>query len=130
MATIARFEDIKAWQASRELNKKIYTITRKGDFSKDLSLVDQIRRASISVMSNIAEGYERDSNKQFIQFLKYSKGSVGEIRSQLYTAFDQEYVSEKVFEEMKKECEAISGMLKNFITYLKENVKKNPKKNS
>jgi four helix bundle protein len=129
MATIARFEDIKAWQASRVLNKKIYAMTRKGEFSKDLSLVDQIRRASTSVMSNIAEGYERDSNKQFIVFLKYSKGSVGEIRSQLYTALDQEYISEKVFEELKKECEAISGMLKNFIAYLKENVKKKPKLN-
>jgi four helix bundle protein len=129
MATIARFEDIKAWQASRELNKKICSITRKGEFSKDFSLVDQIRRASISVMSNIAEGYERDSNKQFIVFLKYSKGSVGEIRSQLYTALDQAYITQRAFEDLKKECEAISGMLKNFIAYLKENVKKNPKLN-
>ena len=129
MATIARFEDIKAWQASRELNKKIYSVSKKGDFGKDFSLVDQIRRASISVMSNIAEGYERDSNKQFIVFLKYSKGSVGEIRSQLYTALDQEYITQKAFDDLRKECEAISGMLKNFIAYLKENVKKNPKLN-
>ena len=129
MATIARFEDIKAWQASRALNKKIYVLTTKGEFKKDFSLVDQIRRSSISVMSNIAEGYERDSNKQFIVFLKYSKGSIGEIRSQLYTAFDQGYITQAAFDELKKECEVISGMLKNFITYLKENVTKKPKLN-
>ena len=77
---IQRFEEMKVWQESRILSKRIYTITKNKDFRRDLGLRDQIQRASVSVMSNIAEGYERDSNKELIRFLNYSKGSVGEVR--------------------------------------------------
>ena len=82
------FEDLPVWQRARELVKYIYTLTRKEAFSRDFSLVDQIRRSSASVMNNIAEGFERDGNKEFIQFLYITKGSSGEIKSQLYRALD------------------------------------------
>ncbi|MDX1947729.1 MAG: four helix bundle protein [Pirellulaceae bacterium] len=89
MARIERFEDIEAWKKSRELNKLIYQATDSGRFAKDYSLKDQIRRASISTMSNIAEGFERGGDQEFVQQLAVAKGSCGEVRSQLYAALDQ-----------------------------------------
>ncbi|MBI4698505.1 MAG: four helix bundle protein [Nitrospirae bacterium] len=115
---IENFEDLNVWQRTRDLVKLIYEITKEKSFSKDYSLIDQIRRSSVSVMSNIAEGFERGSNKEFIQFLYIAKGSCGEVRSQLYVAFDQMYISEEVFNEGIEFCRKISGMISNFITYL------------
>jgi len=89
MATFNNFEDIEAWQKARQLTKRIYEITKKGALAKDYGLKDQIRRASVSIMSNIAEGFERGGNKEFIQFLSTAKGSSGEVRSQLYVIVDQ-----------------------------------------
>ncbi len=86
MAKIDRFEDIKAWQKARELNKEIYKISNNTLFEKDFGLKDQIRRASVSVLSNIAEGFERNGSKEFKQFLSIAKGSSGEVRAQLYVA--------------------------------------------
>ena len=83
MPTIYKFEDMEVWQNARSLTKKIYICSSNGKFSKDFGLRDQIRRASVSIMSNIAEGFERGSNKEFIQFLFIAKGSAGEVRSQL-----------------------------------------------
>ena len=117
--TIQNFEDLNVWQRTRELSGSVYELTKKKDFSKDYSLVDQIRRSSISVLSNIAEGFERGSNKEFIQFLYIAKGSCGEVRSQLYIALDQRYIIEEDFNACKILCMKISGMISNLISYLK-----------
>jgi four helix bundle protein len=114
-----KFEDIEVWQEARKLNKEIYLITNSELFAKDFGLRDQIRRASISVSSNIAEGFERDGNKEFIQFLHIAKGSIGEVRSQLYLAYDIEYIDSDTFNFLKSKCETISKQLKGFINYLK-----------
>ncbi len=119
MAKIERFEDIKAWQLARDLVKKIYRLTQKDEFVRDYSLKDQIRRAAISTMSNIAEGFERFTRKEFHQFLNISRGSVAEVRSQLYIAFDLNYLSETEFFQTKEQCEVVSRHLWNFIKYLK-----------
>ncbi|MDP2842635.1 MAG: four helix bundle protein [Acetobacterium sp.] len=89
------FEDLEVWKTARELTNRIYGITADGSFSKDYGLRDQIRRAAVSVMSNIAEGYERGGNQELIQFLSIAKGSSGEVRSQLYVAMDQEYIDKR-----------------------------------
>ena len=93
MAKIERFEDIEAWKRSRALTKKVYDCTKQRGFEKDFGLKDQIRRSSVSTMSNIAEGFERGGNQEFIQFLATAKGSSGEVRSQLYVALDQGYIT-------------------------------------
>ncbi|MCY7410714.1 MAG: four helix bundle protein [Chitinophagales bacterium] len=103
MATIKDFEDLQTWQMARELNKRIFSLTLYHLFSKDYSLKDQIRRSSGSVMDNIAEGFERDGNKEFINYLSFSKGSAGEVRSQLVRAFDYKYVSQSEMSELKYE---------------------------
>lgn len=120
MSKVQRFEDLKVWQASRELCKKIHAFTSKVDFSKDYRLVSQIKASSGSVMDNIAEGYERDGNKEFIQFLAISKGSCGECRSQLYRAMDNDYISKSDFDEAYAAAIEISKMLNGLIAYLKE----------
>ena len=91
---VQRFEDLEAWQISRELTNQIYTITRKESIRRDYSFVDQIRRATISIMNNIAEGFERGSNKDFAKFLFIARGSAGEVRSMLYVGLDQGYLTE------------------------------------
>lgn len=113
------FEELPVWRRSRELVRHIYNLTRKEAFGRDFSLVDQIRRASISVMSNISEGFERGSNAEFLQFLYISKGSSGETRSQLYAALDQEYITEPEFKEGFVLCRDVSGQLSGLIEYLK-----------
>src|SRR5580765_4245238 len=99
MAKFSRFEDIDAWKKARALSKEIYLITKNGEFAHDFALRDQIRRAAISVLSNIAEGFERGGDKEFRQFLATAKGSVGEVRSQLYIALDAEYLTENQFKQ-------------------------------
>ena len=94
MAKINSFEEINAWKESRDFNKVIYGLTNKGEFEKDFDLKRQIRRASVSISSNIAEGFERNTNKEFIHFLYISKASAGEVRSQLYLAMDLGYLEE------------------------------------
>jgi len=97
---IERFEDLIAWQKARELTKQIYDVTRTGQFSKDFGLKDQIRRASVSVMSNIAEGFDRGGRTEFHRFLVIAKGSCAEVRSQLYIARDIGYIDKKYFDEL------------------------------
>lgn len=118
MATIIKFEELKVWKKSRELTYKIYQVTKDSRFSKDFDLRSQIRRASISVMSNIAEGFDRGGNREFIQFLSYAKGSISEIESQLYIALDQEYVTKDIFKEFYDLAEEIGKMITNLIKYL------------
>ena len=116
---VKTFEDLNVYQRARELINKIYEITRNPSFSRDYGLVDQIRRAAVSVMSNIAEGFERGSNTEFTQFLYIAKGSCGEVRTQLTIAFDQKYIEKKSYEELNEQCRLVSGMIGNLITHLK-----------
>jgi four helix bundle protein len=97
---VQRFEDLIAWQRARELTRRVYEITRVGSFSRDFGLCNQIQRASVSVMSNIAEGFERGRPTEFHQFLSTAKGSCGEVRSQLYVALDAKHLLVPVFQEM------------------------------
>ena len=119
MGTIKRFEEIEAWQTARRLTKLIYEKSSKGDFSKDYGLKDQIRRASVSVMSNIAEGFESDTQALFISYLGRAKASAGEVRSQLYIAFDMHYLSEEEFILLKQLIEKCSRQIYGLMRYLK-----------
>jgi four helix bundle protein len=119
MSTISEFEDIDAWKKARTLTRQIREITSSKEFSRDYSLKDQLRRASVSIMSNIAEGFERDGNKEFIQFLSHAKGSAGEIRSQLYVALDDKLITEQQFRILQSRTKEVSKMIGGFIGYLK-----------
>ena len=118
MATINRFEDLEIWQESRRLAKEIHIISIETGLKSDFKFKEQIKSSSGSVMDNIAEGFERDGNIEFRQFLSIAKGSAGETRSQLYRVFDFDYINEQRFEILKKDYENLSGKIKNFITYL------------
>ncbi len=120
MAAFQKFEDIDAWQQARKLTRQIYKVTSDEVFSRDFNLCNQLRRASISIMSNIAEGYERDGNNEFIQFLSIAKGSVGEVKSQLYIALDQRYIDEQLFEQLSEKLSHIAGMISKLMKYLRQ----------
>ena len=100
MAKIKKFEDIESWKRARKLTKDVYTVTSQDRFSRDFGLRDQIRGAALSILSNIAEGFERDGDKEFLQFLAIAKGSSGEVSAQLYVALDLEYISLGQFESL------------------------------
>lgn len=114
------FEELHVYQRARELTNRIYELTRDGAFARDFGLVDQIRRASVSIMSNIAEGFERGTNAEFVQFLYIAKGSCGEIRAQVSIAHDQKYISQEDYQDLTDRCRRISGMLSNLIGYLRQ----------
>ena len=120
MPTIKSFEDIEAWQRAREIAKKIYLITSSGEFSRDFGLKDQIRRSSVSIMSNIAEGFERDGNKEFIYFLSIAKGSCGEATSQLYVAMDQGSISAEDFKWTYDQLSQTGRMIGGLMNYLRQ----------
>ena len=117
---VRNFEDLAVYQKARGLAKEVYQLTRNGTFSGDHGLVDQVRRAAVSVVSNIAEGFERGGNAELIQFLYIAKGSCGEVRAQLLISFDQQYIEQATFDRMNDECRRISAMLANLIRYLRE----------
>jgi len=119
MATICQFEEIQSWKLARQLVKEVYQISSLGQMSKDFGFRDQIRRAAISVMSNIAEGFSRSSNKDFSHFLIISRGSVLEIQSLLNAALDLGYISEDDFNRLYSECDHIAALLYNFMEYLR-----------
>ena len=121
---IIRFEDLSIWKLSLKITKNIYDISANNKFSKDFGLRDQIRRAIISVSSNIVEGFEKNNNNEFIRFLKISKGSVGEVRNQLYIALSVEHITEYEFAELNKELVDLANQIGKFIQYL-ENKRKN-----
>lgn len=118
MTTIERYEDIQGWQKARELTNFIYTITKHKVFARDFGLKDQIREAAVSVMSNIAEGFERGGRAEFIQFLSIAKSSAGEVQPQLYIALDQEYITPDQFDRGYKLCDETMRLIGGFIAYL------------
>ena len=118
MAVFKTFEEINAWQNARALVREVYEMTGSGDFCKDFGLKDQIQRAAVSICSNIAEGFERRGNKEFINFLWIAKGSAAEVCSQLYNARDLGYITDKGFTVMYDSAKQIGGMLFNLITTL------------
>ena len=134
MGNVERFEDLRVWQAAREIVEAIYKASSAGGFSRDYALRDQIRRAAVSIPSNIAEGFSRRSNKEFIQFLfivhpvKYMRtflfhgagGSAAEVQSQLYTALDLGYLSEDEFQRIFQELETLSKQVSKLISYLRK----------
>jgi four helix bundle protein len=120
MPKIESFEDIEAWKRAREVTRKIYQLSSVGEFSRDFGLRDQIRRSSVSVMSNIAEGFERDGNREFVNFLSIAKGSCGEARSQLYVALDQNFISQDDFDWTYDHLSQTSKMSGGFMNYLRQ----------
>jgi four helix bundle protein len=127
MATIERFEEIEAWKMGRELAKKIHSLTIVGAFARDYDLRSQIRRAAVSITSNIAEGFERDGNKEFLQYLSQAKGSLGEVRSQLYNALDFGYFSEDEFKALQEDCLQLGRLIAGFQSYLRNSAIKGAK---
>ena len=127
MATINRYEDILGWQKARELTNFVYNLTRQDSFARDYGLKDQIQRATVSIMSNIAEGFGRDSNRDFIQFLSISKASTNEVRSQLYVALDQKYITPDQFDQGYQLCKETIHTIGGFIAYLKKSPLKGSK---
>ena len=123
MSKFRSFEEINSCQKSRIFNKKIYLITENSNFKKDFDFVRQIRRASLSISSNIAEGFERNTDKEFIYFLYIAKASAGEVRSQLYLAFDLEYIIKEEFGMLLNSVTEISKSLSGFIKYLESSRK-------
>lgn len=111
MATIKRFEDVQAWQKARQVTSHVYSVTNNGMFAKDFGLRDQVRRSSVSIMANIAEGFARRSDKDFAHFLNISRSSCAEVQSHLYVALDQEYISEANFDELYHLIEETSKMI-------------------
>jgi len=124
MPTVSNFEDLEIWQLARQQAIEIYQIFILEPFSRDWELRNQVNAASGSVMDNIAEGFERSGNKEFSNFLIISKGSNGEVRSQLYRAYDRKYISAEKFEELKLKCITISKKITSFLKYLKESDQK------
>lgn len=121
MATIKRFEDLEIWQEARNLSKEIINIAKNTELKTDYRLKEQIKSASGSVMDNIAEGFERNGNMEFRQFLSIAKGSAGETRSQIYRLYDNEYINKEKLDFLVSEYEKLSGKINNFIAYLNKN---------
>jgi four helix bundle protein len=118
MAVFKTFEEINAWQRARVLVKEVYAMTGRGDFSRDYGLKDQIQRAAVSICSNIAEGFERRGNREFINFLWIAKGSAAEVCSQLHNAKDIGYITDEQFKSIYDSARQVGGMLFNLITVL------------
>lgn len=115
---INKFEDLPIWRLSLKLTKEIYDITSKKEFSRDFGLRDQVRRAIISVSSNIVEGFEKNNNNEFIRFLKISKGSIGEVRNHLHIALAVKYINQSEFDNLSEETQVLSKQIGGFIVYL------------
>ena len=118
MATIKRFEDLECWKEARKFVRLIYKLTKKEMFKKDFELVGQLRRSAISSMANIAEGFHRNSNKDFMKFLDYARTSVAESVSHCYAALDQNYIDEKEMDEVNQQADVLWKKINNFIAYL------------
>ena len=121
MATIKRFEDVAGWKKGRELTKHLYEVTRDDSFRKDWAFRSQIRRSSVSVMSNIAEGFERGGDKVFRNYLSIAKGSAAEVRSHLYVALDAGYIDQATFDRLHGLAQDASHLIGGFMKYLEQN---------
>ena len=120
MATFQSLEEIEVWQKARELTREVYTSSSHGSFAKDFGLRDQIRRASVSIMSNIAEGFERSGTAEFVQFLAVAKGSTGEVISHIYVAADQVYITKAEGDRLLGLANETSRMIGGLMTYLRK----------
>jgi four helix bundle protein len=120
MPTIERFEDLDAWNSARALRRSIYLATRTGRLATDIPLVDQLRRAAVSVGSNIAEGFERGGNRELLQFLSQAKGSAGEIKDQLYCALDEQYIGQEQFDQIYQAADETSRLIGSLMAYLRK----------
>jgi four helix bundle protein len=124
MSTITRFEDLEVWQKARLLSKEIFEYGLEGCFKKDYKFIDQVNSASGSIMDNIAEGFERSSRLEFINFLTYSKGSTGEVKSQLLRALDRKYLNQEKFDYFYSKADELTKQITSFISYLnKSNIR-------
>ena len=124
---LKNFEDFEIWKKARYLTQEVYAVSTAQNFSKDFGLRDQIRRAAVSIMSNIADGFERGGNQEFIQFLYIAKGSCGEVRSQIYVALDQGYVEQNQADNFLLRLKHLSVMIKRLIDHLKASDMRGPK---
>lgn len=120
MATIQKFEDIEAWKEARLLTSGVYKLCKAKALASDFGLVDQIRRASVSIMSNIAEGFGRGGNKEFLQFLAHARGSASEVKSLLYVLLDAEYIDQSTFDRFHAQTSKTEALLSRFIAYLRQ----------
>lgn len=127
MATIKSFEDLEIWQMARSFSKKVFVLTCEGKFARDFSLKDQINGSTGSVMDNISEGFERGGNREFVNFLSYAKGSIGESRSQLVRAFDRNYIDEPTLNVLKSEAIHIGNKIGSLMSYLQNSEHKGAK---
>ena len=117
---IEKFEDIEAWKEARNLVNMVYEISGEGEFDRDFGLRDQVRRASVSIMSNIAEGFDRGSDKEFTQFLVMARASASEVKSHLYVALDRKYLNENEFKMIYEQANKVVSLIDGFIRYLKK----------
>lgn len=120
MSKFKSFEDIESWKKARVFNQLIYSATNCSSFNKDIDLKKQIRKASVSISSNIAEGFERNTNKEFIHFLYIAKASAGEVRSQLYLSYDLDYLNNDGFKDLKSKIIEVSKLISGLIKYLQK----------
>ncbi|OGO66683.1 MAG: four helix bundle protein [Chloroflexi bacterium RBG_19FT_COMBO_55_16] len=127
MPTITRFEEIEAWQSARLVTRRVYELTQEGRIARDFGLRDQMQRASVSILSNITEGFESRTTPLFLDFLGRAKGSAGELRAQVYVALDVGYFDQTQFEEIFDLVEKCSRQISRFITYLSTQERKNIK---
>ncbi len=119
MATFKKFEEIECWKRARELTREVYSVSGRSPFSRDFGLKDQIRKASVSVMSNIAEGFDRNGTAEFVQFLSTAKASAAEVRCQLYVALDQAYIPEAEFFKLNQLASETGKMVGGLMSYLR-----------
>lgn len=120
MATIKRFEELECWKAARELVKQVYALTKNNGFDKDFELKNQITRSAVSVMANIAEGFHRNANKDFVRFLDYSRSSIAETISHAYVALDQNYIDDSEMFQIKQQADTIWKKINKLISYLRK----------
>ncbi len=120
MATITDYEDLKCWKKAREVTNLVYSFTKRDQFSRDFELLRQIRKSAISVMSNISEGFERDGNREFLNFLSIAKGSLGEVRAQMYIALDQQYVTQAEFQTMRTLTKQNASLIAGLMNYIRQ----------
>ena len=118
MATITRFEEIEAWQRARELTRSVYRVSTSGPLARDFGLRDQMRRAAVSIMANIAEGFERGGDREFLQFLAVAKASAAELRSHFYVAADIQFLSQNDFDKLSGLCVEAARLIAGLMKYL------------